>query len=82
MLNNEIRNKIDIKREIFIAGNLGLNLEIIHKRSDKFMSRLKQLEQECYQNETKIERMNLKEEKKDEMNLYSQILRLENLYEK
>ena len=39
----EIRNKIDIKREIFISRNLELNLESIHKRSDEFLSKLKQL---------------------------------------
>jgi hypothetical protein len=54
----EIRNKIDIQREIFIARNLELNLESIHKRSEEFISRLKQIEQECYQNEAKIEKMN------------------------
>jgi WD40 repeat protein len=75
----EIRNKIDIQREIFISRNLELNLESIHKRSEEFMSRLKQLEQECYQNEIKIEKMNLREDKKDELKSFSEYLRLENI---
>ena len=32
----EIRNKIDIQREIFISRNLEINHEIIHKRSEEF----------------------------------------------
>ena len=59
----EIRNKIDIQREIFIARHLEQNHESIQKRSEEFISRLKQLEQECYQNEKKIEKINLKEDK-------------------
>jgi hypothetical protein len=77
----EVRNKIDIQREIFIARNLELNHESIHKISEEFISRLKLLEQEFYENEIKIEKMNLKEEKKDEMNSLSEQLRFENLKE-
>jgi hypothetical protein len=77
----EIRNKIDIQREIFIARNLELNHENIHNRSDKFLSELKQLEQECYENEKKIDKMNLIEYKKDEIKAFSEYLRLENLKE-
>jgi hypothetical protein len=70
-----IRNKIDIQREIFISQNLELNHENIHKRSEQFLNKLKQLEQECYQNETKIEKMNLKENKKEELKAFSEYLR-------
>jgi hypothetical protein len=78
----EIRNKIDIQREIFIAKNLKQNHERIHKRSEELLSRLKQLEQECYQNEIKIEKINLKEDTKDEINEFSEYLRLDNLNDK
>jgi hypothetical protein len=78
----EIRNKIDIQREIFISRNLELNHESIHKRSEEFISKLKELEQECYQNETKIEKLNLKEDQKDEINAFSEYLRLKNIKEK
>jgi hypothetical protein len=77
----EIRNKIDIQREIFIARHLEQNHENIHKRSEEFLSRLKQLEQECYQNEEKISKLNLKEDKEDEMKAFSESLRFENLEE-
>jgi WD40 repeat protein len=40
---------------------------------------LKQLEQECYQNEIKIEKMNLGEDIKDELNIFSENLRFESL---
>ena len=43
----EIRNKIDIQREIFIARNHEQNHDSTHKRSEDFLSTLKQLEQEC-----------------------------------
>ena len=77
----EIRNKIDIQREIFIARNLELNHESIHKRSEEFLSKLKKLEQECYQNETKIEKINLKGNEMNKINTFSEYLRFENLNE-
>ena len=55
----EIINKIDVHRELLLARNKGLNIESIHNRSEKLLSKLKQLEQECYQNEQKIEKIDL-----------------------
>jgi hypothetical protein len=53
---------------------LELNHENIHKRSEEFINKLKQIEQECYQNEPKIDKINLKVERKDEINdLYEEL---------
>ena len=65
-----IRNKIDLHREQM--------LDSIQKRSEELLNKLKEMEQECYQNEVKIEKINLKKEKKDEVNSFSEQLRLTN----
>jgi predicted RNA-binding Zn-ribbon protein involved in translation (DUF1610 family) len=68
-----IENKIDLHRDQMIDS--------IQKRSEQLLKKLKVIENECYENEMKIEKMNLKEEKKDEMNKLNEKLRDKNLQE-
>jgi WD40 repeat protein len=63
-----IRNKIDLHREKMI--------ESIHKRSEELINKLNTIEHECYKNEQKLEKIDLK---KDEMNHLSEKLRENNL---
>jgi hypothetical protein len=55
-----IRNKIDLHRDQMI--------ESIHKRSEELLNKLNNMEQECYQNEQKLEKTDYKEKNKDKMN--------------
>jgi hypothetical protein len=54
-----IRNKIDLHRDQMIDS--------IQKRSEELLNKLKDVEQECYQNEKKLEKTNFKEQNEDEM---------------
>jgi WD40 repeat protein len=67
---SEIRNKIDLHRDQMI--------ENIQQRSEKLLNRLKLIEQECYRNEAKLEKIDY-EAKKVELNELSEKLRLSNL---
>jgi hypothetical protein len=42
-------------------------IDSIQQRSEEFLNKLKDMEQECYQNETKLEKTDYKEKIKDEM---------------
>jgi WD40 repeat protein len=68
-----IRNKIDLHRERII--------ESVHKRSEQFLNKLKEMEQECYKNEPKSAKIDLREERKDEMIYLKEKLREKNLKE-
>jgi vacuolar-type H+-ATPase subunit E/Vma4 len=41
-------------------------IDSTHKRSEELLNKLKDIEQECYENEQKMDKINLKEEKKVE----------------
>jgi WD40 repeat protein len=71
----QIRNKIDIHRELLLTRNKGLNIESIHNRSEKLLSKLKHLEQDCYQNEQKIEKIDLFEKESKKIKMFSNSLR-------
>jgi WD40 repeat protein len=62
-----IRNKIDLHRDQMIDS--------IHKRSEELLNKLKEMEQECYQNEARLEKTDYKEKNKDEMNKVLEKLR-------